>query len=84
MGSGDRLVPAMECEACPVLKAWAGSPCVAQRLLKSRILAVNHATLGRPALSDNVEVLAPLINHLGTLDGSMYTNSMAVGIHICI
>ncbi|CAE7301317.1 unnamed protein product [Symbiodinium microadriaticum] len=52
-------------DGCPVLRAWAGTPCIMQRLLKSRILAVNHATLGRAALSDNVEVLAPLINHLG-------------------
>ena len=59
-------------DGCPVLRAWAGTPCIMQRLLKSRILAVNHATLGRAALSDNVEVLAPLINHLGTLDGSIY------------
>ena len=50
---------------CPVLRAWMTSDVIMNRVCKPTLLILQHKTLGRPTLSDNVELLAPLINHIG-------------------
>ena len=60
--------PAMEVsghEPCPVMRAWSKSSVVVQQLLKGKLVVLQYNTLGRPAVSDNVELLAPLIDAIG-------------------
>ena len=55
-------------EPCPVLMAWKTCPVVMAQLAKSkRMLVLQHNKLNRAVLIDNMEALAPLINHLGNL-----------------
>ena len=55
-------------EPCPVLRAWSKSQVVMNQVVKAkRLLLLQHKKLGRAMLVDNMEVLAPLINHLGNL-----------------
>lgn len=65
-------------EACPVLGAWSKCPVVMAQLAKSKkMLVLQHKKLNRAVLVDNMEALAPLINHLGNLasNASLYVNS---------
>ena len=52
---------------CPVLAAWGLSEGLMNRLCKANLLVLQYQSLGRPTLSDNVELLAPLINNVGAL-----------------
>ena len=57
--------PDLAHEPCSVMRAWAQSPLVMQQLLNGKLVVLQYNTLGRPAVSDNVDLLAPLINHIG-------------------
>lgn len=68
LAMSESLHPAMEIvqhEPCPVMRAWSQSSVVVQQLLKGKLVVLQYNVLGRPAVSDNVELLAPLINHIG-------------------
>ena len=55
-------------EPCPILRAWSKSPTIMGQVAKARrMLILQHDKLNRATLVDNMEVLAPVINHLGTL-----------------
>ena len=52
---------------CPVQSAWAKSTVVMSQILKDKLVILQYPTLSRASLADNVDLLAPLINHLGIL-----------------
>ena len=54
--------------SCPVLAAWKQSSVVMSQLLKDRLVILQYPTLSRASLADNVDLLAPLITHMGFLD----------------
>ena len=56
---------APDAEPCPVMRAWSKSPVVMQQMMNGKLVVLQYNTLGRPAVSDNVDLLAPLINHIG-------------------
>ena len=54
---------------CPVLAAWQGSEQVMQRLMKGCVVFLPPDTkkIQREHLSENVDLLAPLLEHVGPL-----------------
>ena len=58
---------AMDDLSCPVLSAWKASEAVMNQVLKDKLVVVQYAHLGRSSLADNVDLLAPVICHLGVL-----------------
>ena len=55
--------------SCPVLSAWQASPVVMSRLTQASLIQIPSKTLKfkRENLADNVDLLGPLINNLGSL-----------------
>ena len=58
---------AMADTGCPVLSAWKASPVIMNQLLKDRLVIMQYEHLGRASLADNIDLLAPLISHVGFL-----------------
>ncbi len=56
----------IEEKQCPIIASWMKLDAVVSRAVNGRIADVGKA-LDRQAVSDNAEVLAPLLEHFGTL-----------------
>ena len=54
---------------CPVMTAWHGSQIVMTRMMQGQVVHLPPQTqkIKREHLSENVDLLGPLLNHLGYL-----------------
>lgn len=68
MESNPRVDSASAPESCPVLKAWSKSASVMSQVCKAKkLLVLQHGKLDRATLVDNIELLSPLLNHIGSM-----------------
>ena len=63
------LLTVVSTSECPVIEAWSQSQLVLQRLLKKNVLIMSGSSLNRDTCVENRELLVPLINLVGFLDG---------------
>lgn len=55
-------------ESCPVLKAWSKSASIMSQVCRAKkLLVLQHGKLNRATLVDNIELLSPLLNHIGSM-----------------
>lgn len=67
--SGASIDGSVSTSECPVLDAWGQSELVLQRLVKKNVLIMSGSTLNRDTVVENRELLIPLMNLVGFLDG---------------
>ena len=70
--------------ACPVLSLWHQSPIVMSRVTQTSLVQIPPKTvkIKREHLADNVDLLGPLINHLGALVKLELVCNIAWCLHI--
>ena len=56
-----------EASTCPIIKEWMSMPVLVSRAASGTMAVVGKQGIGREALSENADILDPIIREFGTL-----------------